>query len=357
MGVETGRSLGPRCPIIILNWNGWEDTFGCLRSIVATGECPLVWLVDNASEVDRADEACDIYFGLRTFRWDENYGWAGGYNRALRIAIDEGYEFAYLLNNDCLVTPRFLSTVIGVAESDPCLAGVGSSILYASSPEFAVYDGHNHGPGERRYVPSPRVRDVEALHGAGMLVRLSCVQRYGLIEEAYFCYGEETDWSKRMIEHGCRLAVANESVILHQVGRSDVDNNGMYYLCRNKFLHLKRSSESHWTRLLGGAREVYLSVRWANEQRRVGNYGGAAAVTDALWHVARNQFGRRGSAAPEPFHYLVTHSWPFPAGFFRQSGPSRTVRIVAQCASRATGLRRGAADSGTNARVPGRGDR
>src|SRR5437660_10262187 len=101
-------------PVIVLTWNGWHDTFACLRSLQAHGEgCP-VWLVDNASDEDRRGEAAALYPGLRTLRWDDNYGWAGGYNRVLRIALGEGYDAVYLLNNDALVTPGFLRAVFAV---------------------------------------------------------------------------------------------------------------------------------------------------------------------------------------------------------------------------------------------------
>ncbi|MBV9280718.1 MAG: glycosyltransferase, partial [Chloroflexi bacterium] len=77
-------------PVIILVWNGWEDTFECLRSLLEGGEdCP-VWLFDNGSDNDRAAEAAALYPGLRTVRWDRNYGVATGYNRGLRLAASEG---------------------------------------------------------------------------------------------------------------------------------------------------------------------------------------------------------------------------------------------------------------------------
>src|SRR5579864_887621 len=129
-----------RTPVIVLNWDGWEDTFACLCSLREHGQGCLSWLVDNASSTDRRSEAEALYPGLRTFRWDENYGWAGGYNRALAIALREGYDYVFLLNNDCLPTSGFLQAVIDVADAHPDTAAVGSYIAYAAAPEWLQFD-------------------------------------------------------------------------------------------------------------------------------------------------------------------------------------------------------------------------
>jgi GT2 family glycosyltransferase len=136
-------------PVIVLNWNGWEDTFARLRSLREHGGGRPVWLVDNASREDRRDEAAALYPGLRAYRWDDNYGWAGGYNRVLRIALREDFEYVYLLNNDCLVTTETLQAVVDVAHTDSAAAAVGSYIAYTASPERLQFDGVPRLEGDR----------------------------------------------------------------------------------------------------------------------------------------------------------------------------------------------------------------
>ena len=156
-------------PVVVLNWNGWDDTFACLRSLHEHGDgCP-VWLVDNASREDRSAEAEALYPGLRVFRWDHNYGWAGGYNRALQIALRDGHEYAYLLNNDCLLTPGTLKSVLDVARSDPSAAAVGSYIAYAATPRWLQFDGVPRAAGDQVEARSRSTRETQRLSGAGML--------------------------------------------------------------------------------------------------------------------------------------------------------------------------------------------
>ena len=164
-----GRLATADTPVIVLNWNGWEYTFACLQSLRAAEDVTTVWLVDNGSLVDRTDETRTLWPGLRVVRLDQNYGFAGGMNQALRLAASEGYAFAYLLNNDATVVPGFLRAALDAVA--PGVAVVGSRIVYADGRSIA-FDGEVLREGRAicrravRNTPSP------ARNGAGMLVVL-----------------------------------------------------------------------------------------------------------------------------------------------------------------------------------------
>lgn len=302
-------------PVIVLNWNGWEDTFACLGSIYAVDPDCLVWLVDNGSEADRTEEASAAYPTLRVMRWERNFGWAGGNNRALAIAAAEGYEFAYLLNNDCIVTPRFLKSVLDVATRDSSFAAVGSRISFADPAGYVFFDGEARQPYSRPLVASDEVIPCATLSGAGMLVRLSAMEQHGYFDESFFCYFEESEWCLRLRDHGWRHAVCSASIVVHDRLGSDVGSNEAYYMTRNKFLfrrmcRLARAEEP-------GISVLYRAIRTANDARQRHDALHASAIADALWHVLRRKYGERGANAPMLFEYVLTHCWPFPRGFFR----------------------------------------
>jgi hypothetical protein len=60
--------------VIILDWNGWEDTFDCLRSLAAASDVTAVWLVDIGSNTNRSDEALALWPGLRLISLNQNEG-------------------------------------------------------------------------------------------------------------------------------------------------------------------------------------------------------------------------------------------------------------------------------------------
>jgi GT2 family glycosyltransferase len=296
-------------PVIVLNWNGWEDTFACLRSLREHGNgCPA-WLVDNASRDDRRAEAAAIYPGLRALRWDQNYGWAGGYNRALQIARREGYDYAYLLNNDCLLTPGALQAVIEVAEEEPDSAAVGSYIAYEATPEWLEFDGEPRPQGDRAVADGLFTRRTTRLSGAGMLVRMRALAECGPFDERLFCYWEDTEWCARVREAGWHLLLAGSSLLLHRGNRSDVSFNALYYLYRNRYLVRTRVElrfpPIRELRYIGG------SLRFAAHLRRTGRREEAKAIVAGLWDGWTGKTGRRGCDPPEPILFLLSHAWPF----------------------------------------------
>ncbi len=300
-------------PVIVLNWNGWDDTFECLQSLREHGDgCP-VWLVDNASREDRRAEATALYPGLRVFRWDDNYGWAGGYNRALRVALHDGYEYVYLLNNDCLLTPGALQSVLDVARNDRTTAAVGSYIAYAPTPYWLQFDGVPRAADDHIEAHNLCTRETERLSGAGMLVRMRAIAECGLFDERLFCYWEDTEWCARVRAAGWRLLIAGGSLLLHWGNRSDVNFNALYYLYRNRYLVRDRVDLR-----FGPVREFrYIAggLRFAGELRRMGRSEEARAIVAGLWDGWTGKDGPRGSDPPAPVLFLLSHCWPFPARY------------------------------------------
>jgi GT2 family glycosyltransferase len=292
----------------VLNWNGWDDTFACLRSLHEFGEgCP-VWLVDNASRDDRCEEAAALYSGLRTFRWDDNYGWAGGYNRVLRLVLDEGYDYAYLLNNDCLLTPGFLSAVLDVARDEPGAAAVGSYLAYAAAPEWIQFDGLARAEGHRSVVGALSTRSTTRLSGAGMLVRMRAIREVGFFDERLFCYWEDTEWCARAREIGWNLFIAGGSLIIHRNTASDVNCNALYYLNRNRYL--VRARDDLRSSPVSELRYIVGSLRFACRLRREGRVEEARAIVSGLWDGWIGKTGRRGCDLPAAIFFLLSHCWP-----------------------------------------------
>jgi GT2 family glycosyltransferase len=315
-------------PVLILNWNGWEDTFNCLRSIQATGEDHEVWLVDNASTADRTDEARTIYPGLRVVKWNDNYGWSGGYNRALRLAVKERYQFAYLLNNDSTVERGFLSHAVEVARADDRIATVGSYIAYPDSPEYLMFDGRIRNTGECRLDDASNLpHSVRSVSGAGMLVRLRAVEQDGYFDERYFCYCEEAEWCLRMADHGWLIIADSGSIIFHHGLRSDTNGNMQYYVTRNQFMMLERAD---YRRDFGGGFSlIYRTLRGANEARRLGSQDQASALAAGVYDGLLRRFGKRGTPPPAVMTALLTHCWPVRSGFF-QDGTRLVRRLVSR---------------------------
>lgn len=312
----------PHIPVIVLNWNGWEDTFRCLQSLARAQGVDAVWLVDNASEQDRAGEAARFFPGLRVLRLGDNHGWAGGYNRALHIAREEGYPLAYLLNNDAEVDPGFLCEAAKVYDSLEGIASVGSCIRFLDGS--VKFDGKYHPQGGKHYhLQGESMRPSSFSNGSGMLINLSAFDEVGAFDEMFFCYGEEHEWCRRAVRLGYRHCVALRSVVWHKSEGSDTNSNAAYYRGRNLYLLSLKSHSAVATREF--LRITYSLYRRANEARRLGQKSRQHAMLQAIHDGVRLRFGKRPTWRCPVWLRPIAYSWPFPTGFFHAKRGARTA--------------------------------
>lgn len=294
---------GNAVPILVLNWNGWDDSEECLRSLAECEDVAEVWLIDNDSSDDRCDEARTWYPGLRVLKLDANHGWAGGYNRALAVAQEEGYRYAYLMNNDCVAKSGFLNAATCAIDADQSCATVGSCICYQEDPRTIRFDGEYHAPNSVFVSHRSGVRRVNLVNGAGMLVRLEAFRSIGCFDERYFCYAEETDWCMRARAAGWTLILAHGSMILHACEGSNVGHTSLYYRTRNSFLLLKNSPVTNrsWQfyEHLG-----YCVRQWTTKR---GDTSSRFAIIHAISDALDGNFGQRSTSGP---NRIVRALWP-----------------------------------------------
>lgn len=127
----------PKVSIIILNWNGKEDTIECLDSLKhITYPNYEILLVDNGSTDGSVNYFKKHYPEIELIENGENLGFAKGNNVAILKAMEQGSDYILLLNNDTIVDSDFLMELVKVAESDEKIGIVGPKIYYYN------YDGH-----------------------------------------------------------------------------------------------------------------------------------------------------------------------------------------------------------------------
>src|SRR5215469_3218327 len=126
----------PRVAIVLLNWNGCEDTLECIRSLrrMEYRNWHAV-IVDNGSSdgsVEHPRRACPEVSVLETHR---NLGFAAGNNVGIRFALENGADYVFVLNNDTTVFPKTLSQLIVFAEKHPQTALMGPRIVRPSDSQ------------------------------------------------------------------------------------------------------------------------------------------------------------------------------------------------------------------------------
>jgi GT2 family glycosyltransferase len=260
----------PRVAVLVVAWNAVRqghagDLLESLRTV--TYPAWSLFVGDNGSSDDSAAVFAE-FPGATVVRFGENLGFAEANNRLAELAIAAGFDYAYLLNQDCVVLPDFLQPAIALAEADPTIGAVQSRILLHDDParlntigNAIHFLGFGFSLGRGRSVTEfPREtwngRDIAYGSGAGMLVRLEVVRRLGLFESDFFLYHEDLDfgWQIRLV--GLRSVVAYDSVVRHKYSFSK-DPAKFYWLERNRFLVLFENYEATTLFLLMPALVVF----------------------------------------------------------------------------------------------------
>ena len=220
----------PRVLVIVLNWNGTDDTLACLASLAAVDYPAFDRLViDNGSRESAAPAVRARFPETRCIELPMNLGYAGGNNVGLRTAMAEGYAFACVLNNDTVVDPGFLRAMVEEAGAGR-VAGVGAKVVSFEDPS-RLWMTYGHvtwlqsliglaGWGERDDGRYDTARDVEWVPGCSLLMARAALEEIGLFDENFFAYHEDVDWCTTAREHGYRIRYAPAAVVKHRGNRT-----------------------------------------------------------------------------------------------------------------------------------------
>ena len=221
--------------IVILNWNGSHHLRRFLPSVVKHSNYDWTEIVvaDNHSD----DDSCKIieleFPGVKLLRLDRNYGFAEGYNQALK---NNDAEYILLLNSDVEVTENWLKPMIQIMDSHPLIGACQPKIMQLDHPEKFEYAGASGGFIDHYGYPFCRGRlinfqeqdlgqynnsiSVFWASGAAMLVRGKLWHEFGGFDADFWAHMEEIDLCWRMKNRGYKVVVCPESKVFHLGGGS-----------------------------------------------------------------------------------------------------------------------------------------
>lgn len=239
----------PKVYILILNYNGGDDTIACLKSLQAiTYANAETVVIDNASADGSVARIRAAFPDITVLQNKENLGFAAGNNVGIIHALERGADYIFLLNNDTVVDPGVIDELVRVGEGDESIGILGSLIYYYDSPQKVWFAGGKvYWPlGTNRHLTSipAKPREVDFITGCAFMVKRAVVEKMGAFDSDYFLYYEDADWSVRAARAGFKLVVVPASVVWHKemgtVGhRSPLHE---YYVARNNLLFMDKNA-------------------------------------------------------------------------------------------------------------------
>ena len=226
----------PKIAIIIINWNTYQLTFNCLKSLKAcTYKNKTIFLVDNGSKDGSGDKIALEFPDINFIKNEINEGFTGANNKALKVILKQNFDYVLLLNNDTEVKPNFLSLLEARMDSDQNLAATQPLILDFPNKNTIWNGGGSFntffGLSKTRYnglIYKPQLKIetfTEWISGCCILVKIEVIKEVGLLDNRFFAYFEDVDWSIRMTKLGYKLGVVPKSIIYHQSSGSTKMNN------------------------------------------------------------------------------------------------------------------------------------
>lgn len=209
--------------IVVLNWNGGDDTIACLDSLAGLDYPEIaVIVVDNGSADDSVARIRAAKPQVRMIETGKNLGFGGGCNVGMRAAIADGADYVWLINNDATVATDALTELVHVAEKDERIGAVGSVIFdQGQRDRVQLWGGGkvNLWTGASRHRRTPG--RVDFISGASALIRSRALKEVGFFDDAsFFMYWEDTDLGFRLRKGGWKLAVAEKSRVWHEESSS-----------------------------------------------------------------------------------------------------------------------------------------
>jgi GT2 family glycosyltransferase len=299
-----------RLAVILVNWNRHADTIECVESLLRCGEKIRIIIVDNGSTDGTAERLAAWASGaepyeppqgplrrltnpplekpvnLRIIQPDEietarpgdeevtlllvgeNRGFSAGNNTGMRHALlDPAIAYCWCLNNDTVVDPAAPAALVTRMNATHKVGLCGTQVRYYHRPgvwqalngqRFKLLSGQSKGiganlPVTRSFDPKQVARDTDFVLGASICASRAFLETVGFMEESYFLYFEEMDWSVRN-RGRFATAFAHGAIIYHKEGGS-IGSSGVkgqrseaseYYLMRSRIRFYRRNFPLLW---------------------------------------------------------------------------------------------------------------
>ena len=288
--------------VVVLSWNGRDLTRDTLASLAAC-RVPAGWrvhtlVVDNASRDGSPEMVRAEFPAVELLALAENRRFAGGNNAGVARALEQGADAVMLLNNDVVADPGLLEKLLAALAEDPRAGAVTPLIYFAPPTDRIWYAGGRCRPALAhsshrgiRTRDRGQYRSLEEtgyLTGCCLLATAEAWRRVGLLDERYFIYAEDADWSLRARAAGFRLLFVPTARLWHRVSASSGGALNPW-----KVYQRLRANVTLWSRHTRGlARLTWLPALLAQQAAYAlllllrGHAAAAAAVPRALLDAA-----------------------------------------------------------------------
>lgn len=213
---------------IIVAYNGLQWYDRCFGSLQHSTIPVDIMVIDNASQDGSADWIAEHYSEVNLIRSDKNLGFGQANNIGLRYALDNGYDYVFLLNQDAwLHTNDCIERLVQVAENHPeymimsalWLYGSGERITKGSKLHMIALEGPNNDFVSDMYLGKAlqEVYETDYMPAAAWLLPRKTLEQIGGFDPLFFHRGEDDNYMQRVYYHGGKIGLCAKACICHDI--------------------------------------------------------------------------------------------------------------------------------------------
>lgn len=300
---EEFMETNPLVHIILINYNGYEDTVECIESIKkGSYKNYKIVIVDNASPDNSGILIKDKYINdenVHVILNKENNGFSAGNNKGLQYALKDNTDYVLLLNNDTLVETDFLEILVHRAVVKNINALYTGKILYNFDHQKIWFAGgeYNLKKGTATHIGIntldginyDKEKRIEFICGCCIFMSRESCLKMGKLPEEYFLYGEDLAYSLEAQRKNIQMFYIPEARVYHKVSSatSKISELAQYYIIRNRFYIIKKYH--------CGINKIFsmiFSMLWCAKRIKRGEFS-IKIVKDALHDFKYSQMGRK----------------------------------------------------------------
>jgi GT2 family glycosyltransferase len=288
--------------VVVLNYRTATRTIASVASLDHAGMPVDVVVVDNGSGDGSPAVLRRALPAARVVECPVNGGFSAGCNAGIREALRAGATRVFLLNSDAVVGTGALATLARAMDADPRLGVAGPTILAADRRRIesrgirysrvTARMRHLEAEQEVGSAGGDRLREVDAISGAAMLIRTEVFHAIGFLDESFFFGFEDLDFCLRARVAGFSVACVEEAVVVHEgnasIGRASASR--IYFAVRNH-LRVSDSAGGRRGRWMRRALVVGYAAAYALSRSEVPIAGAMRALTVAIRDFAAGRFG------------------------------------------------------------------
>lgn len=232
--------------VVLVNYNGEPYICGCLESLLAqTYQNLEILFWDNHSDDDSVKIIKKMYPQIHLVESQYNYGFAKANNLAAKLLLKLGVEYLLLLNVDTVADTFLVERLLEKADSRTVTTAQismgrhGENVWYSGGE--LLFDNGNARQFSEKYCKENR--RVTFISGCCMMIHKDIIKRYGLFDNNYYMYYEDTDLCMRWYLNGIHMYCVPTAKLWHKIGGSSVgivNPQKEYYKTRNRLYFINK---------------------------------------------------------------------------------------------------------------------